>query len=85
MKAITHGIATFFWVGHLRPAPGTWGSLAALPAGYAIAHYTGFWGLLMATITAFALGLWATGEETRGKGIHCEETGTIKCGLQSKF
>ncbi|QDC09695.1 phosphatidylglycerophosphatase A [Oceanicola sp. D3] len=70
MKVLTHGIATFFWVGHLRPAPGTWGSLAALPAGYVIALYAGFWGLALATLTAFALGLWATAEETRGAADH---------------
>lgn len=28
-----HWIATFFGVGLMRPAPGTWGSLAALPFG----------------------------------------------------
>ncbi len=70
MNALTHGIATFFWVGHLRPAPGTWGSLAALPAGYAVAYVAGFWGLVLATLTGFALGLWATAEETRGKAEH---------------
>ena len=33
MSRLTHTIATFGYVGHLRPAPGTWGSLAALPVG----------------------------------------------------
>ena len=70
MKVLTHGIATFFWVGHLRPAPGTWGSLAALPAAYVLALYTGFWGLVLATAALFAVGLWATREETRGSTDH---------------
>ncbi|MBL3597274.1 phosphatidylglycerophosphatase A, partial [Rhodovulum sulfidophilum] len=29
-------IATVFGVGRLRPAPGTWGSLAAMPAFWAL-------------------------------------------------
>lgn len=70
MKALTHGIATFFRVGHLRPAPGTWGSLAALPVAYAIALVSGFPGLLAASIAVFFIGLWATREETRGAADH---------------
>ena len=31
---MTRLIATFFYIGHLRPAPGTWGSLAALPVAW---------------------------------------------------
>ena len=30
-------IATYAYVGYLRPAPGTWGSLLALPLAYALA------------------------------------------------
>lgn len=67
---MTHLIATFFYSGHLRPAPGTWGSLAALPAGWAIATLTGPVGLLVATLVAFALGLWATWKETQGQDDH---------------
>lgn len=63
-------IATFFYVGYLKPAPGTWGSLAALPAAYAIAQI-GSWPLLliMSAIAYFA-GLWATKVETAGKPNH---------------
>ena len=39
---LTHLICTFFYVGHLRPAPGTWGSLAALPVAWAL-HLAGQW------------------------------------------
>lgn len=67
---MTHLIATFFYVGHMRPAPGTWGSLAALPAAWAIYMLAGPWGLVIGVITSFALGLWATKEETRGKDNH---------------
>ncbi|MEJ6398229.1 phosphatidylglycerophosphatase A family protein [Yoonia sp. 208BN28-4] len=67
---MSHLIATFFYVGHLRPAPGTWGSLAALPAAWLIATLTGFAGLLLATILVFAIGYWATKTETHGKANH---------------
>lgn len=63
-------IATFFYVGHLKPAPGTWGSLAALPAAYAIAYYAGWVGLLIAAIAAYFIGYWATNAETAGKADH---------------
>ncbi|EEX14424.1 phosphatidylglycerophosphatase A [Citreicella sp. SE45] len=56
MKAI----ASFFYVGFLKPAPGTWGSLAALPVAYGILLIGGFWLLLVATVAAFVLGYIAT-------------------------
>lgn len=67
---MTHLIATFFYVGHMRPAPGTWGSLAALPAAYLLVLLAGPWGLVIGVATVFALGVWATAEETRGKDNH---------------
>ena len=59
-------IATFFGAGHLRPAPGTWGSLAALPAAWALHALGGFPLLAAATALVFALGWWATVQLTRG-------------------
>ena len=56
MKAI----ASFLYVGFLKPAPGTWGSLAALPVAYGILLIGGFWLLLVATVAAFVLGYIAT-------------------------
>lgn len=53
-------IGTFFCVGHLRPAPGTWGSLAALPFVWALHVLGGPWLLSAATVAVFFLGLWAT-------------------------
>ena len=67
---MTKAIATFFYVGHLRPAPGTWGSLAALPVAWLIHVIFGPVGLLVATAAAYALGHWATAVETRGKDNH---------------
>lgn len=60
-------IATFFYVGYLRPAPGTWGSLAALPAAWGLWCLGGPNALLVGAVSAFALGLWATAEMTRGQ------------------
>ncbi len=58
-------IATVAGVGLLRPAPGTWGTLAALPLAWAL-HVAGGPALLIAATGAvFALGWWATRAETR--------------------
>ena len=67
---MTHLIATFFYAGHLKPAPGTWGSLAALPAAWLLASFTGVWGFTLAIPLVFALGWWATAKETAGKADH---------------
>lgn len=67
---MTHMIATFFYVGHMRPAPGTWGSLAALPTGWVIYVLTGPWGLVVGVVLSYVIGVWATAEETRGKDDH---------------
>jgi len=67
---MTRLIATFLYVGHLRPAPGTWGSLAALPVAWVL-HVLGGPALLaLGTLLAFASGWWATALETRGKEDH---------------
>ena len=63
---MTHLIATFFYVGHLVPAPGTWGSAAALPAALLLFWIGGPWLVLSAAVVFFVLGWWATAEETRG-------------------
>lgn len=67
---MTRLIATFMGAGLLRPAPGTWGSLAALPAAWALHEMGGFPALAAATLAAFFLGWWATHRETLGKADH---------------
>ena len=67
---MTQLIATFFWIGRMRPAPGTWGSAAALPWAWVIHALAGFPGLVLATALAFGLGWWATAVETLGKADH---------------
>jgi phosphatidylglycerophosphatase A len=63
-------IATFFYIGHLRPAPGTWGSFAALPAAAIVFAFTGTWIFIALTVALYFLGVWATKLETAGKDNH---------------
>ncbi len=63
-------IATVGGTGYLRPAPGTWGSLAALPLAYGLHQLGGFPLLAIATVICTVLGIWATAEMTRGKANH---------------
>lgn len=68
-------VATFFYVGLLRPAPGTWGALAALPAFWLL-HVLGGPALAVVGIAAaYALGHWATTVETARAGV--EDPGWI--------
>jgi phosphatidylglycerophosphatase A len=70
MSRVSHLIATFGGVGHLRPAPGTWGSLAALPVAWALYALGGVPLFGLAILLVFGLGWWATALETRGKDDH---------------
>ncbi|QYX55497.1 phosphatidylglycerophosphatase A [Roseovarius sp. SCSIO 43702] len=63
----SHLIATFGGVGLLRPAPGTWGSLAALPVAWLLLVLGGLPLLLIGIFLAIASGIWATQVETKGK------------------
>jgi len=62
---MTHLIATVFRAGYLRPAPGTWASLAALPVALALHWLGGFVLLALATAVTFGIGWWAVAAETR--------------------
>jgi len=63
-------IGTVFGVGYLRPAPGTWGSLVALPWAWLLHVLGGLPLLLLATAVAFLKGWWATDKMTRGNDDH---------------
>ena len=67
---MTRVIATFFYAGTLRPAPGTWGSAAALPALYLLHVLGGFTLVVAATLVVFFVGWWGTAQETRGRDDH---------------
>ncbi len=63
-------IATFFYIGLLPKAPGTWGSLAALPFAIMLHNWGGFTALFSATVIVFFVGWWATIQETAGQEDH---------------
>jgi phosphatidylglycerophosphatase A len=63
-------IGTVGGVGYLRPAPGTWGSFAALPLGYGLHLLGGFPLVILATIALFFAGVWATRVMTAGSDNH---------------
>ena len=63
-------ITSFFGAGLLPKAPGTWGSLAAIPAAWVIHGLSGPIGLAIATIVVFMLGWWATAQFTKGSDNH---------------
>ena len=63
-------IGTVVGTGYLRPAPGTWGSLVALPMGWLLHTLGGFPLMLSATVLAAAAGWWATIQMTRDTGDH---------------
>jgi phosphatidylglycerophosphatase A len=52
-------MATWFGAGRIRPAPGTMGSIAAIPFGYLIAQQAGFIGLALAAIALLCIGTLA--------------------------
>ncbi|MEM6727212.1 MAG: phosphatidylglycerophosphatase A [Pseudomonadota bacterium] len=53
-------VASFFYIGFMRPAPGTWGSLAAALLGVGLIWLLGALALALAAVLAYAIGLWAT-------------------------
>lgn len=61
-------VATFFFTGLLKPGPGTWGSLAALPAFFALHVLGGPLLCALAILVATGLGFWAAGIESRRLG-----------------
>ncbi|MBL4805816.1 MAG: phosphatidylglycerophosphatase A [Rhodobacteraceae bacterium] len=63
-------IATFFYVGLLPKAPGTWGSLAALPLGYALHYFGGFPALVAGVILSLIIGVWSITLATKDKADH---------------
>ncbi|MGH1377414.1 MAG: phosphatidylglycerophosphatase A family protein [Alphaproteobacteria bacterium] len=52
-------LASWFGAGFINPAPGTWGSLAALPFGIAIFAFSGAYGLMISVFIITLIGLWS--------------------------
>lgn len=59
-------INTLGFVGLLRPAPGTWGSLAALGLAYLICLVGGPFLLLALTVVVTVAGIWTIGQQISG-------------------
>lgn len=49
-------LATWFGSGLIRPAPGTMGTLAAVPFGYALFYFSGTWGLAAGAVSLLLVG-----------------------------
>ena len=52
-------LSTWFGTGLIKPASGTWGSLASLPFAWFLCDLGGTLALALATLTVFAVGIWA--------------------------
>ncbi|MCC3860926.1 phosphatidylglycerophosphatase A [Pseudemcibacter aquimaris] len=61
-------ISTWFYSGSIPIAPGTMGSIAALPFAWLIIENAGLFGLANATLIVFVLGLWSS-------RVYMEKTG----------
>lgn len=62
--------ATMGGIGYIRPAPGTWGSLASLPLAFLCAWAFGPYGFLIILAVVVPLGTLAIDHATRGTGDH---------------
>jgi phosphatidylglycerophosphatase A len=62
-------LATWFGCGYLPIAPGTWGSLGALPLAFVLALVGGSRGLVLGAAAVFVLGIWATSVILRPGGL----------------
>jgi len=70
LKELDVMIATWFGSGLIRPAPGTFGTLAALPAGYLFQLIGGIPLLLIATFLTFFIGKKAAALYEERTGEH---------------
>lgn len=68
-----HLLATGFGAGLLKPAPGTWGTLAAIPFIYCMHQFNDiiYWFI---TVVAGVLGVWICGQCAKDIGEHDHES-----------
>ncbi len=62
-------MCSWFGAGWLKPAPGTWGSAAALPLGWLLWWLGGTPALAICSILVFAVGWWASERIVRAEGL----------------
>ena len=53
-------ISTFFYIGYLRPGPGTWGSIAGIILAYSLLITMGFSAFLIVLLLTVIIGFWST-------------------------
>lgn len=63
-------LSTWFYSGLLNPAPGTWGTIAALPFAYGLIVLDNIWITLAAIAAVFIIGLWGGDVMEKQTGIH---------------
>lgn len=63
-------LATWFGLGLIPKAPGTWGSLGAIPFAYLIAYTGGITLLIISTIIITLIGYWAADKFEKRTAIH---------------
>lgn len=63
-------LATWFGAGYLPKAPGTWGSIGALPFAWFLVEKGGLYALATATVMIFFVGLWASRVYMDKTGAH---------------
>ena len=63
-------LATWFGCGLITPAPGTWGSLGAIPFAIAIFHFAGFIPFIGAALILTPIAFWATAQYETASGLH---------------
>ena len=59
MYALPFVLCTWFGLGKLKPAPGTWGSAGALPFAWLLQMYGGPWAVAVAASLLGLAGSWA--------------------------
>lgn len=67
-------VSTWFGSGRLRPAPGTMGSLAAIPFGILIQYFGGPVALAMAAVAITCIGVVAANRYSKKSGVIDDQT-----------
>tara|TARA_X000000950_G_scaffold256045_1_gene321214 strand:+ start:190 stop:651 length:462 start_codon:yes stop_codon:yes gene_type:complete len=60
-------LSTFGGLGNVPFAPGTWGSLVAIPIGWVVIEEFGNISLLLIALGVFIIGVWASGQFAKNR------------------
>ena len=74
-KYWTANVACLGPVGHLPKAPGTWGTLVAIPFAIALLLFLGIWGTLLVSIALILFSVWCCG--TAEKALQMRDPGCV--------